>query len=83
MNTPVKKQRGREEIFKKRDQLVAALRAVRDGNPEDPRMASRFLLKRMEERELVAFETIHKGGRGRPAQRPVLTNTGIAFLATA
>lgn len=83
MNDTVVKRRGRPDIFANRDQLVAALRAVRDGDAGDPRTASRYLLKRMEARELVKFEKVHTGGRGRPADRPVLTRAGVMLLATA
>lgn len=83
MTDTIKNKRGPKEIFEKREKLVAALRAVRDNAPaEDPRTASRFLLKRMEERELIQFETVQSGKRGRPAHRPVLTRDGFALLAT-
>lgn len=82
MTDTIKGKRGPKEIFEKREKLVRALRAVRDGAQEDPRMASRFLLKRMEERELVEFVAVQSGRRGRPAHRAVLTREGIALLAT-
>lgn len=82
MNNTEKAKRGPKEIFEKREKLVRALRAVRDGAVEDPRMASRFLLKRMEQRELIEFVTVESGRRGRPAHRAVLTREGFALLAT-
>lgn len=82
MNNTENAKRGPKEIFEKREKLVRALRAVRDGAVEDPRMASRFLLKRMEQRELIEFSTVQSGRRGRPAYKPVLTREGVALLAT-
>lgn len=83
MTDTIKSKRGPKELFaaEKRDALVKALRAIRDG-AEGSNVPSRFLLKRMEERELIAFETVQTGTRGRPAHRPVLTQAGIAALAT-
>ena len=77
--------RGPKELFadEKRDVLVKALRAIRDGAADSNSVPSRFLLKRMEERELIAFDTVKSGKRGRPAHVPVLTRAGVAFLATA
>lgn len=82
MNDTIQNKRGPKEIFEKREKLIRALRAVRDDAAESPNMPSRFLLKRMEERELIAFEPVQTGTRGRPAHRPVLTQTGLAALAT-
>jgi hypothetical protein len=81
MNT-IQNKRGPKEIFEVREKLITALRAVRDVDAEGKSMPSRFLLKRMEERDLIAFETVPSVGRGRPAHRPVLTQTGVAALAT-
>lgn len=84
MTDTINSKRGPKELFaaEKRETLVKALRAVRDGAVEGTNMPSRFLLKRMEERELVAFDTVKSGKRGRPAHVPVLTRAGVAFLAT-
>lgn len=84
MTDTIKSKRGPKELFaaEKRETLVKALRAIRDGNLESKNMPSRFLLKRMEDRELVAFDTVKSGRRGRPAHVPTLTREGVAFLAT-
>ena len=43
-------------------------------------MPSRFLLKRMEDRGMIAFEVVQTGGRGRPAHYPHLTAIGAGIL---
>jgi len=74
MTTSTQAKRGPKEIFEKTAKLQAALRAIAAGNSEAT--PSRFLLKRMEDRGLVAFESVQTGGRGRPAHTPVLTEFG-------
>ena len=74
MNTTAQAKRGPKEIFEKTAKLQSALRAIAAGRDEN--IPSRFLLKRMEDRGLVAFETVQTGGRGRPAHTPVLTQHG-------
>lgn len=74
--------RGRKSIFEKRDALVSALRAIRDGDTESGKMPSRFIQHQLAERGLVEFTPVHTGARGRPAYAVSLTREGIAELAT-
>ena len=75
--TPAK--RGPKEIFEKSAKLRKALAAVKNG-AEGESMPSRFLLKRMEDRGMIAFEVVQTGGRGRPAHYPHLTAIGAGIL---
>lgn len=72
--------RGAKSIFEaeKRNALIAALRAVKgiEGNT----LPSRFLQKQMEERGLIAFDTVKSGGRGRPQHVAKVTPKGQAYI---
>ena len=73
--------RGRKSIFEKRDALVAALRAIRNGDSEADAMPSYFIQRQLAERGLVQFTPVQTGRRGRPAHDVSLTDAGIAELA--
>ena len=71
--------RGPKEIFEKSAKLRKALNAVKQ-SAEGESMPSRFLLKRMEDRGMIAFDVVKSGGRGRPAHYPRLTDFGAGCL---
>jgi hypothetical protein len=77
IKTPAK--RGPKEIFQKSAKLQNALRTVKRNSSEEE-MPSRFLLKRMEDRGLIAFDVVQTGERGRPAHYPYLTDVGAEYL---
>jgi hypothetical protein len=80
--TKTQAKRGPKEIFEKSAKLRKALTAVKNG-AEGESMPSRFLLKRMEDRGMIAFEVVQTGGRGRPAHYPCLTAIGAEILLQA
>ena len=79
MTTETQAKRGPKEIFEKSAKLRNALNAVKM-SAEGEAMPSRFLLKRMEDRGMIAFDVIKTGGRGRPAHQPRLTDFGAGCL---
>jgi len=75
-------QRGRKEIFQKRDQLVQALRAIHKNTGENVTLPSRFLQMRLSEAGLIGFQDVKTGGCGRPQKVAYLTRDGLATMAT-
>jgi len=75
--TKTQAKRGPKEIFEKSAKLRKALNAVKQ-SAEGESMPSRFLLKRMEDRGMIAFDVVKSGGRGRPAHQPRLTDFGAS-----
>lgn len=73
-------QRGAKNIFDaaNKAKLVAALKGIKGA--EGFAQPSRFIQMQLAERDLIRFEVVQTGTRGRPAHKAAVTRTGQCII---